>query len=686
MIFNKITLTNFRQFKGTHSFEFSTGKSITLIIADNGVGKTTFLQAFRYCFYGESPNYLKLPNLQELLNNQIKFELKELDVADMSVEIEFAFQNTIYIVKREQELEKKNGVMKTKHSSFQMWEATKSGFKPKSDEDAEQSIRHMLPPGLAHIYMFDGERMEKRVESDEYKHDLKEAITGILGLKKLDLAVEMIGNRNKPSKIAGIIAKKRTTSSNYEQKLLDDYNEVLSEIETREESLKKTNDRIKSLRVKLGEYNEIQQKIKDHELYIIERDRINSNIKEVKSEIEKLATDNISNALKTLKHKLLLQVKPKYDEFMNKREDSGKFYQSLHIDTINDIIAKGVCICGTKIENGSEAFKHIKSHEDHVLPFENAHYLNRIADEFNSSTDFAESYNDLMEVKKNIAIKRSEYNNYEHELNTVVERIREIETKYDIISPQDQIDRIENDIKLNESEKIKIKYDLDKIEKVREKQEPAIKDLDKNSEYNLNIEEAINALDNISNYIQEQLKFQENHARITLEKHMNEVFSKTLTGKFDVKVTDDFSLEISKIVEVASEDKLKTVNQEHTNILSTGQSVMVSLSFIDSLLKTLDETRDVNGSDSHGIIMDAALSNVDEKHILKVCNNILNEMDQLIFLSFKKQLRHEFFYSIGKNVGKAYMLSLDLSGAIMKQEKSITDLDAFIHTIEKEQA
>ena len=46
MLLKKLTLINFRPFKGEHVIEFSTDKdkNITLVMAENGAGKTTLLQ------------------------------------------------------------------------------------------------------------------------------------------------------------------------------------------------------------------------------------------------------------------------------------------------------------------------------------------------------------------------------------------------------------------------------------------------------------------------------------------------------------------------------------------------------------------------------------------------------------------------------------------------------------------
>jgi DNA sulfur modification protein DndD len=50
----RITLKDFRCFYGEQSIELSTdpARNVTLIHSENGVGKTTLLNALLWCFYG----------------------------------------------------------------------------------------------------------------------------------------------------------------------------------------------------------------------------------------------------------------------------------------------------------------------------------------------------------------------------------------------------------------------------------------------------------------------------------------------------------------------------------------------------------------------------------------------------------------------------------------------------------
>src|SRR5699024_7717529 len=134
MIFRKILLKNFRQYYGEINLSFKQENgSITLVIAENGVGKTTLLQAFRFCFFGESPNALKLPDAEELLNRTKKSQLNEGESVPVSVRVDFSQGNDDFYATREIVFKKFNGKIERRdqeNGNFELWKYMKNeGYK-----------------------------------------------------------------------------------------------------------------------------------------------------------------------------------------------------------------------------------------------------------------------------------------------------------------------------------------------------------------------------------------------------------------------------------------------------------------------------------------------------------------------------------------------------------------------------
>ena len=674
MIFESLTLKNFRQFKGEHTYIFSQEKGITLIVASNGVGKTTFLQAFRYCFYGESPNYLKLPRAREILNNNIKQQMKELDKKSLEVSIYFSNGGKKYFASRSKGYIKKNNRLiedNDNPESFTVSEyINNKGYVPKSKEDSEELIRQILPPGLVHIYMFDGERMEKRVETQEYKEDLKESITSMLGLKKLERALELIGTENHSSKALGMLKSKLKGQSQEHQDLLNDdkkYRERLEQLENEKESLQKT---LNQLNADYQKYNKYQAEINKNKEAISKKNQIEKKVAELDQEINKITNDGLPIATRALKNKLLLAKYKEFKQFMEKQKGSNPIYQSLHIDTLKDIIYRRKCICGTKFNENDEIYQTLESLKDHVLPHNNAVYLSKIQDKFNNAVELKEQEETLENLKKQFIKTKRLRKEKLAELEEINRDIKETEIRDLGDSPQEKMNELNNKIADVKANKSSTQTYIDSINATRKKHEKQLKELEKNSEHNKKVNRAVNALSRVYKSIQSELYDKQEQTRSILETNMNQTMNAVLNRNFKVGIDKNFELSITE----------NGITQ--TDILSTGQSVIVSLSFIDALLKTFDEVKGKGHEKEHGVLMDAALSNVDERFISKICDSILNDFEQLIFMSFKRQLRHEFYEGIKGNIGKVYHLQKTEDNTIDSEEKSIDGLDEFIHEIE----
>ena len=82
MRFESITTKNYRQYKNLYlEFPKATANDIHLIIATNGVGKTTFLNAINWCLYGDEPH----KSGGDTNNDADSFPICNLDAMDEAV-------------------------------------------------------------------------------------------------------------------------------------------------------------------------------------------------------------------------------------------------------------------------------------------------------------------------------------------------------------------------------------------------------------------------------------------------------------------------------------------------------------------------------------------------------------------------------------------------------------------------
>ena len=96
MILEEIRLRDFRCFYGDTNIRFSEDpkKNVTIIYAENGVGKTTLLNALIWCFYGETT--ARFEKKEEILN----YDAKKAGRTTARVEVLFEHNQKHYIAKR----------------------------------------------------------------------------------------------------------------------------------------------------------------------------------------------------------------------------------------------------------------------------------------------------------------------------------------------------------------------------------------------------------------------------------------------------------------------------------------------------------------------------------------------------------------------------------------------------------
>ena len=680
MIFKSIRLCNFRQYKEDITFEFSEPSdeknNITLLIAANGVGKTTMLQAFRYCFYGKSSNYLNLPKPDELVNNTLSEDLKDLDEAKMFVEVSFVHENESYLARRESNFMKSKSLLKeTNEESFSLSVLVRNeGYRPFKKSEANDKIRAILPEGLSQVFMFDGERMERNISDRAFSNELKESILGILDIKKYDKLIDILGSQGKVTSVIGMLSNKKRTNTIEETKAKDRHVRLLSEKNQILNDIENICQQIEEIERKININTEQQKLLEDNKERVIEKEKLKIKIEDEENQLNSLAKDYIKESKFALLYKLLLLNKGKYDDFVNMGRNNHNFYPFLHIDTIQDIIDKAICVCGRPVAEHGKEHKNLEKLKKIALPIESAQNLNLIDQKFKQCADYNEIIDRLNVLKNNMKNKKKEILDMVEVSHLIAQEILKVEKQLGLTNQSEIEDLTEKKMSLIE-EKGKKEYKKSLCEDGLKKLNKRIESIDKNSEYNQKINQVIEEVQSIKEKLEKTKNDKDLIARKTLSDNFNVSLSNTLNGDYDVTMNHKYQIKITD----------NTTRKDVTNALSTGQNVVVSLAFINALIETAKSlSNQINISEKYGVIMDAALSNLDEVHIERLCRHTINNMDQLIFLSFKRQLRDEMYQGIKNNIGKAYVINKHVKGHIIKDEVDLSTLDEYIHEVEED--
>ena len=216
MLLQSIRLENFRQFRD-ESIDFADGrdgKNVTIIIGENGTGKTTFAQAFFWCMYGETEFSDK-----SMLNKLVATEMRPGQEKKVQVTLKLHHGEVDYTLIREQVYRKENSNrIKADNSIFNIAKKDATGnttYIKKSQ--CESEVKSILPRELSRYFFFDGERIEKMskdISTGKKATDFAEAVKGLLGLNGIYSAIQHLNPRIKTSVISSYEASYNSESNN----------------------------------------------------------------------------------------------------------------------------------------------------------------------------------------------------------------------------------------------------------------------------------------------------------------------------------------------------------------------------------------------------------------------------------------------------------------------------------------
>ena len=210
MIIKKINLKNFRQFFGDQQIDISTDpdKNVTLVHAENGVGKTTILNAILWCFYKYNTNSFSEP--AKIISNQAVEE----EIYEYSVSVTFRHDKEEYIVER------KCNVQFPDKENFIAWKVTTGNFEV--IQNPTVFVESIVPKEMAKYFFIDGEFTDK-LGSPKNKDEVRNALEDMLGCRIANNAIgdlKFIINIYEKS-IAGLCVE--GLSKKYQEEILQEY-------------------------------------------------------------------------------------------------------------------------------------------------------------------------------------------------------------------------------------------------------------------------------------------------------------------------------------------------------------------------------------------------------------------------------------------------------------------------------
>lgn len=624
MLIKSISLKNFRQFVD-ETIEFSTDPSqnVTLIMGDNGSGKTTFLQAFFWCLYGTT-DFAD----QSVINHDVAQKLLPDRQEEVRVVLTLQHGSADYEITRTQNYTKTRANKINRDNTVlnicKKLEDGNTTYLKKTE--CENEIQTILPVELSRYFFFDGERIEKmskEVATGKKSKGFAEAIMGLTGLKAIQAALFHM----KPSKANSVMGRFNDDYSGDSANAIAAINKEIEAIEKKEETInnrlqeiedevEEANAFIKEFEAELKGYAEAADLQKNRESLCKSRDRE----KELRTKKVKEVTNTLNREMESFfSAKMVSQAL----ESISTSEFSGKDIPELHSKSVKFLLNRGTCICGTDLSEGTIPYKKLTELIDYLPPQaigvtvgqfvkdckrlyqEDCSLYEQYADLLNDVRDFDDAIenidNDILQIDKQLSGK-----DVSAEVSTLKRKISDLEAT----------------IEADTTEQGNLKYDSGALSKEREGKEFDRSKLSSADKKNEQIETYKMYAQAIYDRLNEKYTLQEQQIRNTLERTMNDLFKKIYDGGLSVSIDEKYHVRVF------------ADNSDFDVETSTAQGISVIFAFISAIIKMArdnqQEEQNLSYSEPYPLVMDAPLSAFDKTRIQAICDAIPQTAEQVI--------------------------------------------------------
>jgi DNA sulfur modification protein DndD len=291
----RLKLDNFGPYFGGHALDLQVTPSsrVVLIHGENERGKTTLVNAIRWCLYLRAAGRGGQPlPAYRLMNN----EAKESGLFNMSVTLEFEHAGATYVLDRHAQSHR----IPTDDGHLQIRSTLRKNGNIEPEGAIGRVVGNILHPDISRFFLFDGEMLNEYEDllRDEYRRAqvVKQSIEQILGLPSIQRSVGTLDElRRTVEKSQMREAKARRAN----EQLIADAQQKEEALEALNRDIQTNTDIRKTLEVErddlrrqLEQFGEIRADLRDIDRHEKEIRDLDEASKEARKEIQALLKDS----------------------------------------------------------------------------------------------------------------------------------------------------------------------------------------------------------------------------------------------------------------------------------------------------------------------------------------------------------------------------------------------------------
>jgi DNA sulfur modification protein DndD len=659
MLMRSLEICNFRQFYGTQYIEFSTDpdKNITLIHAENGVGKTALLNTILWCLYEKTTK-----NFEGEIQNEISLEQGK---KTYYVYLTFEEDGRKYVAQRTLD-------PLTKRVVFKVYEILISG-NHKALPNPEIFINSVVPKDMSDYFFFKGEGDETISVNSGAK--IKEAIRDILGLT---IAERVLNDLDKVR-----------TSYRREFNNLDSSQEIkeiqkkLEQLESENQTAKSELDDEKTTRDNLvAEVKRLQDVLRnsDHEIVKQKQEERETkqetlqSFKKIRDDLNKRKVDLIRKyAVSAFSHTASQKGIDFIDE-KNHKKHSHKISSPHSEGLVDDIIKSETCICGREIKVGTSFYGNIKK-------------LLQTAGDPRQENRIRRARSQLTVVKKDLKTAEEDFRDVMDQLETNNNVISGIEIQLESLSNeirglnQEDVSGIEISLQREAQRLQMVNEKIGSIKTKREENSQKITNLrtqearfESSSKRVIQLRKTISFIGAIYDDLSQEIQNFEKSSKLRIAQKINDFLDLYARKNFTAKINENYEI-------ILFDQNDRVVNK------SDGEKLLLGLTFISSLISFAKDRKNASGTiltpgAIAPFVVDAPFGDLDKSYKKSVASELPKSVNQMVLLLSSSHWEGEVEQAIRNRVGKEYNIVFhEPSERGPKPESSISILDKKYPTV-----
>jgi DNA sulfur modification protein DndD len=637
MILKKMVIENFRQFKGRQEIVFAEGSTsrkspcITVLYGENGRGKTGIYRALMFGLYGES----KLSQDEQIKTNELSLvnrhmmEQQPEEPVKAVVEIIFTHNNCLYNLHRELSgVKKKNGEFLEQAGEALLRIQNTDGNTSTYDEpqDIRQAINKVLDFRVREYFLFDGEKIERLTRANlEQRREVSSGIRNLLNIDDLEKSIKAA------EKLC------RELDQDVKNKSSGELQQVIQEINTKEDKLQNLRDKIellgKELKQAQREKKDIDEKLKQYQEIrelVEERKNIEDQQSELRERLVSLESDCRQKSPRVALG-LIKDILQKVYDNIDARREKGDIPPVLRWDLIQQLVESHTCICGRDLNEGTESYQKILEWKSKTPK--------------SNETDAAlHIWKQLDAILREIPVQHSDAKNHLMQYADSKAKLQRLETRIESIAEQIGTNQRSDAVELDkirerlEQKQIKLTSEQIRAQEELEDIQLLLQDFDRKRqllENDASIRDTLIRRSQMAREIRDALKDVFESFKIEASQLIGQLATQIMESLLD----DEGRKNLRGIV-IEDNYSLQIINQWNNPFLadiSYGQRQIVSISFITALAKAASGDSILEMP----LFMDTPFGRLSLEHRNNLIREIPKLSSQWILLATDTELRQE---------------------------------------------